>query len=130
MTLSKRAKDTYWHTVAHTCLSVGMKPAQVGKIVKEHFPQTEVNGRHIGAYKRRLINEGVLDKDIKPSAPEQIMKDNISNVVRELITEEDKFIYNCSVGSKIASLKCFEYKLEAQIEDIVDDCDEWIATIK
>ena len=130
MTLSKRAKDTYWHTVAHTCLSVGMKPAQVGKIVKEHFPQTEINGRHIGAYKRRLINEGVLDKDIKPSAPEQIMKDNISNVVRELITEEDKFIYNCSVGSKIASLKCFEYKLEAQTVDIVDDCDEWIATIK
>ena len=129
MTLS-RAKDTYWHTVAHTCLSVGMKPAQVGKIVKEHFPQTEVNGRHIGAYKRRLINEGILDKDIKPSAPEQIMKDNISNVVRELITDEDKFIYNCSVGSKIASLKCFEYKLEAQTVDIVDDCDEWIATIK
>jgi len=124
MTLS-RLKDTYWHTVAHTCLSVGMKPAEVGRIVKEHFPQTEINGRHIGAYKRRLINEGIMDKDIKPT-----WGDNIANIVSELITDEDRFIYECSVGSKIASLKCFEYKLEAQVVDIVDDCDEWIAKIK
>ena len=102
-----------------------MKPAQVGKLVKECFPQTEINGRHIGAYKRRLINEGVLDKDIKPS-----WGDNMSQVVGELITDEDKFIYECSVGSKIRTLKCFEYKLEQAEVVITDDCDEWIAKIK
>ena len=125
MTMSKRVKDTYWHTVAHSCLSVGMKPAQVGKIVQDCFPQTEVNGRHIGAYKRRLINEGVLDKDIAPA-----WGDNMSQVCNELITDEDRFIYECSVGSKIRSLKCFEYKLEAQTVEIADDVDEWIAKIK
>ena len=36
----------------------------------------------------------------------------------------------CNVGSKIRSLKCFEYKLEAQTVEIADDVDEWIAKIK
>ena len=47
-------KDTYWHNIAKLGISSGFKPAQVGRLVKECFPETEINGRHIGAYKRRL----------------------------------------------------------------------------
>ena len=43
-----RKKDTYWHTVAEGLIVGGMKPAQIGKVLKDIFPETEVNGRHIG----------------------------------------------------------------------------------
>ena len=46
-----RKKDTYWHTVAEGLIVGGLKPAQIGKVLKDIFPETEVNGRHIGAYK-------------------------------------------------------------------------------
>ena len=54
-----RKKDAYWHRISRQMIEQGFKPAQIGKVLKEIFPETEVNGRHIGAYKRRLIQEGV-----------------------------------------------------------------------
>jgi len=121
-----RVKDTYWHSIAHVCLSAGLKPAQVARIVIKCFPQTEINGRHIGAYKRRLINDGVIDKNIPTSGSEN----ELIAISQELVSEEDRFVYDCSVGSMRTSLKCFEYKLEQAEVVVVDDCDEWIAKIK
>ncbi len=37
-------KDTYWHNIAKIALSNGLKPAQVGRLIKEVFPETEING--------------------------------------------------------------------------------------
>jgi len=121
-----RVKDTYWHSLAHLCISAGLKPAEVARVVKNSFPKTEVNGRHIGAYKRRLINEGVVEKDTPKTGSEH----DLIQMAHEIVTSEDMFVYNCSVGSKVRSLKCFEYKMTEATKDIVDDCDEWIATIK
>ena len=59
--INRRKKDLYWHKTAEICISHNFKPAMTAKIVKAIFPQAEVNGRHIGAYKRRLITEGVID---------------------------------------------------------------------
>lgn len=121
-----RVKDTYWHSLAHLCISAGLKPAEVARVIKNSFPKTEVNGRHVGAYKRRLINEGVVEKDTPKTGSEQ----DLIQMSHEIVTSEDMFVYNCSVGSKVRSLKCFEYKMTEATKDIVDDCDEWIATIK
>ena len=121
-----RVKDTYWHSIAHVCLSAGLKPAQVARVVINCFPKTEINGRHIGAYKRRLISDGVIEKDIPTSGSEN----ELMTLSKELITDEDVFVYNCSVGSKVSSLKCFEYKLEQAEVVVVDDCEAWIAKIK
>tara|TARA_R100001443_G_scaffold50925_3_gene62994 strand:+ start:292 stop:663 length:372 start_codon:yes stop_codon:yes gene_type:complete len=121
-----RVKDTYWHSLAHLCISAGLKPAEVARVVKNSFPKTEVNGRHIGAYKRRLINEGVVEKDTPKTGSEH----DLIQMAHEIVTSEDMFVYNCSVGSKVRSLKCFEYKMTEATKDIVDDCDEWIAKIK
>ena len=121
-----RVKDTYWHSLAHLCISAGLKPAEVARVVKNSFPKTEVNGRHIGAYKRRLINEGVVEKDTPKTGSEL----DLIQRAHEIVTSEDMFVYNCSVGSKVRSLKCFEYKMTEATKDIVDDCDEWIAKIK
>ena len=121
-----RVKDTYWHSLAHLCISAGLKPAEVARVIKNSFPKTEVNGRHIGAYKRRLINEGVVEKDTPKTGSEH----DLIQMAHEIVTSEDMFVYNCSVGSKVRSLKCFEYKMTEATKDIVDDCDEWIAKIK
>ena len=121
-----RVKDTYWHSLAHLCISAGLKPAEVARVVKNSFPKTEVNGRHFGAYKRRLINEGVVEKNTPKTGSEH----DLIQMAHEIVTSEDMFVYNCSVGSKVRSLKCFEYKMTEATKDIVDDCDEWIAKIK
>ena len=121
-----RVKDTYWHSLAHLCISAGLKPAEVARVIKNSFPKTEVNGRHVGAYKRRLINEGVVEKDTPKTGSEH----DLIQMAHEIVTSEDMFVYNCSVGSKVRSLKCFEYKMSEATKDIVDDCDEWIAKIK
>ena len=121
-----RKKDTYWHEIAALCLQAGQPPSKVAQVVKHVFPKTEVNGRHVGAYKRRLINEGVVEKDTPKTGSEH----DLIQMAHEIVTSEDMFVYNCSVGSKVRSLKCFEYKMTEATKDIVDDCDEWIAKIK
>ena len=55
-----RRKHTYWHQLAKAMLEFGLKPTIIGHIIKDVFPETEVNGRHIGAYRRRLIKDGEL----------------------------------------------------------------------
>ena len=121
-----RVKDTYWHSLAHLCISAGLKPAEIARVLKDSFPQTEINGRHVGAYKRRLINEGVVEKDTPRTGSEA----ELIQMADDIVTREDKFVYDCSVASKVRSLKCFEYKMTQATIDIVDDCDEWIAKIR
>ena len=121
-------KDTYWHNIAKMGLSSGFKPAQVGRLIKEVFPETEINGRHIGAYKRRLVDEDEVVIPIRPTTTLQEMM----GLVHELVSDEDRFAYTCSVGSTKRSLKCFEYKLTAELKDKdnMENIDEWISTLK
>tara|TARA_R100000995_G_C3450926_1_gene108117 strand:+ start:176 stop:553 length:378 start_codon:yes stop_codon:yes gene_type:complete len=121
----RRVKDTYWHNLAGFCIMQGMKPAQVAKILKEVFPLTTVTGRHIGAYKRRLVSEGVYVPD------KLIMSVNdMTTMAKDLVSKEDKFVYDCTVGSQIQSLKCFEYKLTAEESDELEKAERWIKNLK
>ena len=116
-----RKKDTYWHSLAKVLLEMGLKPASVAKCIKEVFPLSEVTGRHVGAYNRRLKTEGIATD--RPTKSTINMNEALSISVG-LVSDEDMFVYNCSVGSKVRSLKCFEYKMTEATKDIVDDCDE------
>ena len=117
-----RKKDTYWHEIAALCLQAGQPPSKVAKVIKHVFPKTEVNGRHIGAYKRRLIDAGVIDKH----APTVGSIGELIQLADQLVSAEDRFVYDCWVGSIRRSLKCFEYKLtEAQVDEL-DEIDIWI----
>ena len=118
----QKRKHTYWHQLAKLLIINGYKPAQCAKILKSVFPDTEVNGRHIGAYKRRLIDAGVIDKH----APTVGSIGELIQLADNLVSAEDKFVYDCYVGSIRRSLKCFEYKLtEAQVDEL-DEIDIWI----
>jgi len=74
-----RKKDAYWHRITRKMIGYGLKPAQIGKVLKEVFPETEVNGRHIGAYKRRLTTEGIdIGIGFTPSPDSDINCDHIA----------------------------------------------------
>jgi len=117
-----RKKDTYWHEIAALCLQAGQPPSKVAKVIQHCFPKTDINGRHIGAYKRRLIDAGVIDKH----APTVGSIGELIQLADQLVSAEDRFVYDCWVGSIRRSLKCFEYKLtEAQVDEL-DEIDIWI----
>ena len=121
-------KDAYWHNIAKLGISSGFKPAQVGRLIKECFPETEINGRHIGAYKRRITEEGEVEIPVRPTTTLQEMM----SIVSGLVTDDDFFTYKCSIGSTKRSLKCFEYKLTAELQDKdnMENIEEWIEALK
>ena len=121
-----RRKHTYWHQLAKFLILNGYKPTMIGKIIKDVFPETEVNGRHVGAYKRRLLQ----DEDILiPNKPTMSINE-IREIAEGLVSNEDMFIYKCVVGSAKRSLKCFEYKFTNEDKDLVSEVDEWITAIQ
>jgi hypothetical protein len=122
----KRRKHTYWHQLAKFLILNGFKPTAIGHILKDVFPQTEVNGRHVGAYKRRLIQ----DEDIIiPKKPTMTLNE-VREMAEGLVTNEDRFIYKCVIGSAKRSLKCFEYKFRTEDKDLVGEVEEWITKIQ
>ena len=117
-----RKKDTYWHEIAALCLQAGQPPSKVAKVIQHCFPKTDINGRHIGAYKRRLIDVGVIDKH----TPTVGSIGELIQLADQLVSAEDRFVYDCWVGSIRRSLKCFEFKLtEAEVNEL-DEIDIWI----
>ena len=121
-----KRKHTYWHQLAKMMLGFGFKPTVVGHILKDVFPETEVNGRHIGAYKRRLIQDGELTVPDKPT----MSRNEASQLAPELVSTEDMFIYKCTVGSAKKSLECFQFKFKAEDISAVEEVEEWITAIQ
>ena len=121
-----RRKHTYWHQLAKFLILNGFKPTVIGHILKDVFPDTEVNGRHVGAYKRRLIQ----DEDIIVPKKQTMTLNEVREMANGLVTNEDRFIYKCVVGSAKRSLKCFEFKFRAEDKDLVSEVDAWITKIQ
>jgi len=126
--MASRKKDLYWHKTAQLCLEHNLKPAMVAKVVKDIFPNAEVNGRHIGAYKRRLITDGVIETFDHNRG--MMTSNEMIEFARSAVLPEDEYIYKCAIGSHKRSLKCFEYKLTAEIEDEVEKVETWLTKIK
>ena len=122
----QKRKHTYWHQLAKLLIMNGYKPAQCAKILKSVFPDTEVNGRHIGAYKRRLIQDEDILIPNKPTMP----MNQMTEMAHGMVSTEDLFIYKCVIGSAKRSLKCFEFKFRAEDKDLLSEVDAWITKIQ
>ena len=122
----QKRKHTYWHQLAKLLIMNGYKPAQCAKILKSVFPDTEANGRHIGAYKRRLLQ----DEDILIPDRATMPINQMTEMAHGMVSTEDLFIYKCVVGSAKRSLKCFEFKFRAEDKDLVSEVDEWITRLQ
>ena len=118
----RRRKHCYWHQLAKAMLEMGLKPTIVGHIIKDVFPDTEVNGRHVGAFKRRLIKDSELTIPDKPT----MNRNEASQLAKEMVSTEDMFIYRCMVGSTKRTLRCFEYKFKAEDNDVLKEVDKWL----
>lgn len=118
-------KHTYWHDSAKVLLEHGMSPTNVAKAIKIVFPLTNITGRHVGAYKRRLISDDMLVKGLNLSIS---MQDAIA-MVEGIVGETDMFVYKCSIGSAKRTLKCFEYKLTQEATKPQEDIDEWLSNM-
>ena len=121
-----KRKHTYWYQLAKIMLGFGFKPTMVGHILKDVFPETEVNGRHVGAYKRRLIQDDELTVPEKAT----MSRNEASQLAPELVSTEDMFIYKCTVGSAKKSLECFQFKFKAEDVSAVEEVEEWITAIQ
>ena len=125
MATKSRKKHLYWHTSAKHLLEMGMKPTDIAKCLKSIFPEAEITGRHVGGYRRRLINDGMLEKTI----PKIINMQEALSMMKGWISEDDEFIYHCSVGSAKRQLRCFEYKMTEEIKDRSEELDIWLNMI-
>ena len=121
-----RRKHLYWHQLAKYLILNGFKPTVIGHVIQDVFPDTEVNGRHVGAYKRRLIK----DEDIIVPSKATMSLNEVRDIAESLVSTEDMFIYKCVIGSVKRSLKCFEYKFKAEDNDILEDVNAWITKIQ
>ena len=95
MVRPKIRKTLYWHKIAQVLLEHGLMPKDIALIMKSMFPQAEINGRHIGAYKRRLIDDGIMEKGL----PKIITTNEGMRMAEGMIGADDDFIYKCVVGS-------------------------------
>ena len=127
MVKAKVRKELYWHKLAKVLLEHGLMPKHCAEAIKRVYPEADVTGRHIGAYKRRLTTEGVITTILPNSV---VSLNEMISMVADYATEEDMFVYNCSIGSQIQALKCFEYKLTAETEDDLVKVEQWIQKIK
>jgi len=125
MATKSRKKHLYWHTSAKHLLEMGMKPTDIAKCLKSIFPEAEITGRHVGGYRRRLINDDMLEKTI----PKVINMQEALSMMKGWISEDDNFIYRCAIGSAKRQLRCFEYKMTEEIKDRSEELDIWLNMI-
>ena len=125
MVRAKVRKHMYWHPLAQVLLEHGLQPKYIANAIKRVYPQAEVTGRHIGEYKRRLINDNMLEKNL----PKTISPNEAYYLIEGLVGEDDRFVYNCAVGSAKRTLKCFEYKLTEEIVNHGEEIDEWLSNM-
>ena len=125
MVRAKVRKELYWHKLAKVLLEQGLMPKYCAEAIKRVYPEAEVTGRHVGAYKRRLIMDNMLEKNL----PNQITPNEGYAIIEGMVGADDKFIYQCAVGSAKRSLKCFEYKMTHEVEDHSEAIDLWMEQI-
>ena len=115
MVRPKIRKTLYWHKIAQVLLEHGLMPKDIALIMKSMFPQAEINGRHIGAYKRRLIDDGIMEKGL----PKIITTNDFKNKVEVLMGHTEKTAHNwlkqmCEV-KVVEKIKQGNYKKKLEI---------------
>jgi|TARA_Y100000310_G_scaffold196848_1_gene196925 hypothetical protein len=126
MAKPKIRKHLYWHPLAQILLERGLMPKYCAQAIKTVYPEADITGRHIGAYKRRLITDGQLEKNM----PKLISPNEAAQLIAGMVGEDDKFIYQCAVGSAKRTLKCFEYKMSGALIEHTEELEGWLTKIQ
>ena len=116
----------YWHPIAKGLIEMGLMPKEINKVLAEIFPKNDIGTRKIGAYKRRLLDEGI---DIIQS--NEVM--SIENAIawsKENLDKDDKWIHDIVINSAMAELRIFAFKTSEEESDAgqteVEKFEEWM----
>ena len=119
-------KIMYWHPIAKGLIEMGLMPKEINKVLAEIFPKNDIGTRKIGAYKRRLLDEGI---DIIQS--NEVM--SIENAIawsKENLDKDDKWIHDIVINSAMAELRIFAFTDDLTQTDArqteMDKFEEWM----
>ena len=119
-------KITYWHPIAKGLIEMGLLPKEINQVFADIFPRNDIGTRKIGAYKRRLVDEGL---DIIPNN-EMMSVVNAITWARENIDKDDQWIHDLVINSAMAELRIFAFKTSEEESDAgqtkVDKFEEWM----
>jgi len=119
-------KITYWHPIAKGLIEMGLLPKEINQVFADIFPRNDIGTRKIGAYKRRLVDEGL---DIIPNN-EMMSVVNAITWARENIDKDDQWIHDLVINSAMAELRIFAFKTSEEESDAgrteMDKLEEWM----
>ena len=98
-------KIMYWHPIAKGLIEMGLMPKEINSIFGDVFPKNDIGTRKIGAYKRRIVDEGT---EIVPTN-DRISIESAIIWAKEALDDDDKWIHELVINSAMAELRIFAF---------------------
>ena len=124
--MASQKKIMYWHPIAKGLIEMGLMPKEINKVFGEIFPKNAIGTRKIGAYKRRITDEGT---EIVPTN-DRISMESAIVWAKEALDEDDKWIHELVINSAMAELRIFAFTDDLTKTDAgqteMDKFEEWM----
>ena len=104
--MTSTKKIMYWHPIARGLIEMGLMPKEINKVLGYIFPKNAIGTRKIGAYKRRLVDEGA---EIIPTN-DRISIEAAIVWAEENLERDDKWIHELVINSAMAELRIFAFE--------------------
>ena len=104
--MASQKKIMYWHPIAKGLIEMGLMPKEINRVFQDIFPKNAIGTRKIGAYKRRIVDEGT---EIVPTN-DRISMESAIVWAKEALDEDDKWIHELVINSAMAELRIFAFK--------------------
>ena len=124
--MASQKKIMYWHPIAKGLIEMGLMPKEINKVFGDIFPKNAIGTRKIGAYKRRITDEGT---EIVPTN-DRISMESAIVWAKEALDEDDKWIHDLVINSAMAELRIFAFTDDLTKTDAgqteMDKFEEWM----
>ena len=122
--MASKKKYMYWHPIATQLIEKDLQPKHIKAVFDEIFPQNNITTRKIGAFKRRLVDEGLeIDSDTNMNDLQSML-----SWAKENVSKDDQWIHQLVVNSAMAELRVFAFQTKETIDEKteLDKFEEWI----
>ena len=122
--MASKKKYMYWHPIATQLIEKDLQPKHIKSVFDEIFPQNNITTRKIGAFKRRLIDEGL---EITSDSNINYLQAMLS-WAKENVSTDYQWIHQLVVNSAMAELRVFAFQTKETIDEKteLDKFEEWI----
>ena len=122
--MASKKKYMYWHAIATQLIEKDLQPKHIKAVFDDIFPQNNITSRKIGAFKRRLVDEGLeIDSDTNMNDLQAML-----SWAKENVSEDDQWIHQLVVNSAMAELRVFAFQTKETMDEPteLDKFEEWI----